>query len=104
MYARVSTIRGQPSKFKEGTRALEESIPTLRKNPGFQDIYCLTDQKTGNCIVVALWESEQALQNASNAVMPVRNQVSKAFGSTEEPRVDVYEVSYSTTGQMRRAA
>ncbi len=104
MYARVVTFRGQPNRLQEGTRKLEESIPTLRGMPGFQDIYCLTDQKTGNCIVVALWESEQALQNSSDAVMPVRDQVTRAFGATEQPKIEVYEVSHGPGQAMRRAA
>ncbi len=95
MYARVVTFRGQPNKIKDGTRKLEESIPTLRKNPGFHDLYCLTDHKTGNCIIFALWESEQTLLGASDRVQPVRDEVTRAFGSTQPPKIEVYEINYA---------
>lgn len=104
MYARVVTFRGQPNKIHEGTRKLEESLPRLRGNPGFQDIYCLTDRKTGNCIIVALWDSELSLQKSSDAVKPVRDDVTRAFGSTEEPKIEVYEVGYGPGQTLRKAA
>lgn len=104
MYARVITFSGQPNKLQDGVRKVEETITTLKRNPGFQDVYCLTDQKTGNCMIVALWESEKELQNASDAVQPVRDEVMRAFGSTEQPKLEVYEVSYGPGQMMRRAA
>lgn len=104
MYARVVTFRGQPGNFKDGLRKLEESIPTLRKNQGFHDLYCLTDQKTGNCMIFALWESEQTLRNASEAINPVRDAVTKAFGSTGEPKIEIYEISRAPSRVMSKAA
>ncbi len=103
MYARVVTFRGQPNKVKDGARKLEESIPTLRGMSGFKDIYFLTDHKTGNCMVFALWESEQELQNAWDAIVPMQQEMTRALGSTEQAKTEVYEVSLSP-GQMRRAA
>ncbi|HEX9014972.1 MAG TPA: hypothetical protein VF960_03095 [Chloroflexota bacterium] len=104
MYARVVTFRGQPNKIQEGLRKLEDSIPTLRRIQGFQDLYCLTDQKTGNCVIVALWDSEQLLQRGSDAVQPVRDDVTRAFGSSGQPKIEVYEVSHSPGQAMRKAA
>jgi heme-degrading monooxygenase HmoA len=61
MFARVSTMVGDPARADDGVRMLEmETLPELEHIEGFQRIFAVMDRGTGKSLVITLWESEEA--------------------------------------------
>ena len=104
MFARVVTLHGQPNKLHDGIRAWEERISTVEFLKGFDNVYLLTDRKTGKFMVVSLWDSEGDLNASNNTIIPIRDAVSTAIGASDQPILEVYEVSRERGRRMRKAA
>jgi quinol monooxygenase YgiN len=72
MYARVTRFQFDPSRRDDATRITDqEVIPGMRQEQGFEHIYVLTDEETGEGMVVTLW-ADEASEQASRASMGQR--------------------------------
>ena len=92
MFARVSTLQGQPERLDEAARVMrEEAAPFARQQPGFKTAYWLADRSTGTVVAVALWGSEEAMRASEAAVDERRRESARALGATVES-VERYEV------------
>jgi len=59
MIARVSRFQVNVNKLDEVKKVFEEGvIPAVKLQKGYRSGYLLTDRKTGKCISIALWDSE----------------------------------------------
>ena len=60
MFARLTTIQIQISRIDEASKLFEESVlPVFKSQKGHQGDYFLADRKTGKCICISLWDSEE---------------------------------------------
>jgi heme-degrading monooxygenase HmoA len=93
MYARASTIVGDPSRVDETVKMLEtEILAQLEQVDGFQGIVALGDRTTGKSLVVTFWESEDAMKASEERANQLRSDAASRLGATGAPQVDRYEV------------
>src|ERR1700722_3697414 len=63
MYARSTTIQGQPSSIDAGIAHMRDSaMPALEGIDGCVGSSLLVDRTSGRCIVTTSWESEEAMR------------------------------------------
>jgi len=60
MHARLLIIQLKVEQIDEASMLFEESvIPLCKDKKGYKGAYFLTDRKTGKCIMMTQWESEE---------------------------------------------
>ncbi len=104
MFARVIRMHGQPNKLQDGIHAWEERIHIVESLKGFQNVYLLTDQKSGMVMAISLWATEEDVNASNSAIIPIRDAVSTAIGASGPPIQEVYRVSGERGRMMRKAA
>jgi heme-degrading monooxygenase HmoA len=93
MFARVSTIQGNPQQVDNGIRHYREQvIPTMMKDTGFKGAYFLVDRKSGKAVSITLWGTEKDLQASTKVADQLRAQASQTVAATKPPVVEIYEV------------
>jgi hypothetical protein len=96
MFARNLSIRLKPNSVAEFTRLIEnESLPTLRKQKGFQDEITFVAPGGAEAAAISLWDKKEDAEAYSRDGYPG---VLKALGKVVEgtPQVRTYEVCNST--------
>ena len=79
MYARITTVEGDPSKIDAAVAVLNEKIiPALKGLKGFTAVNFMADRSTGKLVGVAFWQDQAALEESVEAVSPMRNEVADA--------------------------
>jgi hypothetical protein len=92
MYARISTVEGDPRKIDDAVAVINDRIiPTLKGLKGFTAVNFLADRSTGKLVGVAFWQDEAALEGSAEAVGPMRNEVADAVGG-KVASVETYEL------------
>jgi heme-degrading monooxygenase HmoA len=89
VHARVSTYEGDVDAFVGG---FERQTELVRLLDGFVRAYLLVDRDAGRAIVVALWESEEALDASAERAAHLRREASEAAGGAVGS-VESYEVA-----------
>lgn len=80
MYARISTIEGDPAKIDDAVAILNESvIPTLKAADGFKAANFMVDRSSGKLVGISFWDSAEALEASAGAIVPSRNAVADAM-------------------------
>lgn len=80
MYARISTIEGDPNKLDDAVAVVNEKIiPTLKGVKGFTAVNFMADRSSGKLVGVAFWQDQAALEGSAEAVAPLRNEVADAM-------------------------
>lgn len=60
MFVRLLRLQIKIERIDEAIKLFEESVIPLCKNQkGYKGAHFLTDRKTGTCIPITLWESEE---------------------------------------------
>ncbi len=92
MYARVTTFQTPPDRLEDGVRTFQEqTVPMLRGQPGFRNVYLLANRQQGTVLVIGLWESEDAMRRSEQLVEQGRTQAAQQVGAGT-PTVERYEV------------
>ncbi|MGY1593902.1 antibiotic biosynthesis monooxygenase family protein [Geodermatophilus sp. SYSU D00708] len=87
MYARTTTIRGNPGAIDDATAYLrDEVMPAVQAMDGFVGISLLTDRDTGRCIVTTAWQTEEAMRATMDRVGPLRDRAAQILGGQPEVR------------------
>ena len=61
MYARTTTVRGDPQAVDQGTTHVRDTVwPALQGMSGCVGMSMLADRQSGRCIVTAAWATEEA--------------------------------------------
>jgi hypothetical protein len=97
MHARVVTFEGSSERMQRvdpGQHFRERVLPTLQQQAGFQRVYVLLDPSRGKLLGITLWENEEAVQAAMQAMEPIRNASAQEMGSPSMAP-ESYEVVYS---------
>ncbi|WP_138757538.1 antibiotic biosynthesis monooxygenase [Modestobacter altitudinis] len=89
MYARTTTVRGDPGAVDEGIEYVRDAVwPMLQHMSGCVGMSMLADREAGRCIVTAAWATEEAMQASAASV---RDSRSKAAEVLRADTVDVQE-------------
>ena len=89
MYARTTTVRGDPGAVDEGIEYVRDAVwPMLQNMSGCVGMSMLADREAGRCIVTAAWATEEAMRASAESV---RDSRSKAAEVLRADTVDVQE-------------
>jgi heme-degrading monooxygenase HmoA len=92
MRARVVTAQFQTGKTDEAIQVFRESVLPLTKQAGSKQVLVLADRDTDRCVVISLWDSEEAMI-ASETSGYFQQQVGKFGGIFAAPPLrQTYEV------------
>jgi quinol monooxygenase YgiN len=92
MYARTTTIDGDPRELEAGTTYVrEESMPVLRAMPGCVGLSMLASRDSGRSIVTTSWRDEQALGTSRDDVRAHLERTAAALGG--RPEVAEWEIA-----------
>jgi quinol monooxygenase YgiN len=92
MYARSTTIQGQPSSIDAGIVHTRDSVmPALEGIDGCVGLSLLVDRTSGRCIVTSAWQSEEAMRASEESVRPVRDRAAELFGGNAD--VEEWEIA-----------
>jgi heme-degrading monooxygenase HmoA len=93
MYARLLIVQTEPKRIDEASMLFEESvIPLCKDKKGYKGANFLADRKTGKCIFITRWESEEDML-ATEQSRFFQEQVVKFIGFfTKNPIREAYEV------------
>ena len=94
MHARVSTYEGDVDRLIEG---FECQADLVRGLDGFAHAYLLVDRAGGRAMIVALWDSAEALDATASRAAHLREEASEAAAATVGS-VDSYEVAFDVAG------
>ena len=92
MFARVTTTKGgDPAKVDESNEfARTNVLPKARQMGGWKGVISLADRKTGEGLLITLWDSEAAMNASAETAKGLR---SESYTSGEnEANVHGYEV------------
>lgn len=92
MYARSTTIMGDPARLDDGIAYVRDDVmPTITAMDGCLGLSMLIDRDTGQCIVTSSWDSEAAMQASNLHLAPMRMRGGQIMGGP--PEVDEWEVA-----------
>lgn len=87
MYARSTTISGDPQRTDEGIAMVRDEImPSVQDMDGCIGLSLLVDRTTGRSIVTSAWDSEDAMQASAQQVQPLRKRGADLLSGTPEVR------------------
>jgi hypothetical protein len=94
VFARVSTILGNPERVDEGIQNYKNTVvPAAKKLTGFKGTFLLVDRKKGQLEGITLWETENDLNASQVVANSLRNQGSQVMEGVYPPSVEIYEVA-----------
>ena len=92
MYARSTTIRGNPQSMDAGIDFVrDELMPAVRGMDGCVGLSLLADRDSGMCIVTTSWRDRETMQASAEGVRSMRERAVQVFGGEYE--VQEWEVS-----------
>jgi heme-degrading monooxygenase HmoA len=62
MFARVITAQASEDGFDDVIRLANQELPGARQRPGFAGYFLLTDDSTGNVIIISLWHTREDMK------------------------------------------
>jgi hypothetical protein len=77
MFARCTTIQGDPDMADQAIKMMEEQVlPFGRQLEGFAGLLAFVDRESGKSLSITLWDSEEARAESVEAANRVRKEVS----------------------------
>jgi heme-degrading monooxygenase HmoA len=93
MYARSTSVQGDPARVDEGIRFVrEEVMPSVTGMDGCIGLSMLVDRGTGRAIVTTSWTSEEEMQATDINVSAFRSRAVEIMGS-DSPEVRQWEIA-----------
>jgi len=91
MYARSTTVRGDPNSVDEGIAYIrDEVMPAVQRMDGCVGLSMLADRTSGRCIVTTAWADYDALRLSAEGVKPMRQRAGEIMGG--EIAVNEWEI------------
>ena len=98
MYARASSMSGDPAKVDEAEKILESTLyAQLEQVDGFKGVVALAQRDTGRSLVVTFWDSEGAMTASEERANQMRSAAATEIGASGAPEIDRYEVIFYRT-------
>ena len=93
MYARTTTMQGDPARIDAGIAHVRDQVlPAVTAMDGCIGMSMLVDRGSGRCIATTAWDSAEALRDSAERVRPLRDGAEQALGSSFTD-VDTWEVA-----------
>jgi hypothetical protein len=93
MYARSTSVQGDPARIDEGIRFVrEEVMPAVTGMQGCIGLSMLVDRGSGRAIVTTSWTSEDEMRATDGNVSAFRSRAAEIMGS-DEPEVRLWEIA-----------
>jgi quinol monooxygenase YgiN len=91
MYARSTTVRGDPQHLDEGMAYVHDTVmPSVQDMTGCIGISMLADRESGRCIVTTSWADREAMRASAQGVMAMRQRAGEIFqGSVDVAEWDI---------------
>lgn len=101
MYARTTTVRGDPRAVDDGIAFARSDVwPRLERMDGCVGMSMLADRGAGRCIVTAAWATEDAMRASADDVREVRRQLDEVLRAEA---VDIAEWEIAVLHRSRPA-
>ena len=101
MYARTTTVRGDPRAVDEGIAYCRNTVwPMLQGMSGCVGMSMLAERDAGRCIVTAAWATEEAMRASAESV---RDSRSKAAEMLRADSVEVNEWEIAALHRLHAA-
>ena len=85
MYARSTTVHGDPGSVDEGVAFVrDETMPILRGMEGCAGLSMLVDRASGVSIVTTSWRDEEAIRASRDDVRPTLERTAEVLGGRAE--------------------
>ena len=92
MYARSTTVRGDPHKIDDAIAYVRDDVMTaVQHMSGCVGLSMICDRESGRCIVTSAWADEPAMHATEDAVHPMRERFTEMFGGQAE--VNQWEIA-----------
>lgn len=92
MYARSTTIEGDPGNIDAGIAFIKDEVmPAVSELDGCVGLSLVADRKSGRCIATSSWESEEAMIASRDAMASFRERGGELLGGS--PQIDEWEVA-----------
>jgi heme-degrading monooxygenase HmoA len=101
MYARTTTVRGDPRAVDDGIAFIRNDVwPMVERMDGCIGMSMLADREAGRCIVTSAWASEDALRASADQVQESRRQAAEVLRADA---VDIAEWEIAVLHRSRPA-
>ena len=81
MYARSTTVRGNPQAMDDGIDFVRDTVmPAVRQMDGCIGLSMLADRDSGRCIVTTSWADADAMNASASGVMAMRQRAADIMG------------------------
>ena len=81
MYARTTTVHGNPAAIDSGAAFLRNKVmPAVEGLPGYVGLSMLADRDTGRCIATTSWVDEAAMTTTGNQLRGLRARYAEILG------------------------
>ena len=92
MYARSTTVRGNPQAMDEGIAYVrDEVMPAVQMMDGCIGLSMLVDREAGRCIATTSWADAETMHRSADSVMPMRQRAAEIMGG--EAEVNEWEIA-----------
>ena len=92
MYARSTTVRGDPRSLDDAIAYLrDEVMPAAQEMDGCIGLSMMCDRDSGRCIATTAWETEEAMHNSEGRIHEMRQRWSEMMGA--QPEVQEWQIA-----------
>lgn len=82
MYARTTEVQADPARIEDGIAVVREEVfPRVADLSGCVGMSLLVDREAGRCIATTAWESEAAMRDTAETVVPMRDRAQQTLGA-----------------------
>ena len=93
MYARTTTVRGDPRAVEDGVAFIRNDVwPMVQRMDGCIGMSMLADREAGRCIVTSAWASEDAMRTSADKVQESRRQAAEVLRA-DAVDIDQWEIA-----------
>lgn len=82
MFVRTTEVQADPARIDEGLAVVRDEIfPAVSDLDGCVGMSMLVDRESGRCIATTAWQSEDAMRQSADQVMPLRQRALDSLGA-----------------------
>ena len=95
VYARLTTVQGDPAHASEAVSNFKENIvPMVEKQAGARTAYFFVNRQSGKVFAGSIWDTEHDLQQADASISPLRTEAIKKFGG-HDAKIEAFEIYFT---------
>ncbi len=93
MYARTTTVRGDPRAVEDGVAFTRSDLwPAIQRMEGCIGMSMLADPEAGRCILTSAWANEDAMRASTDQIGELRRQVAEVLRA-DAVDIDEWEIA-----------